>query len=40
MDNLVKLAHFLDTTIDKLVAVDLRENQAECDVPEKFLYIR
>lgn len=40
VDNLVKLAHFLDTTIDKLVAVDFRENQAECDVPEKFLYIR
>ena len=36
VDNLVKLAHFLNTTVDTLIAVDLRENEAVYDVPDEF----
>ena len=36
IDNLVKLAHFLNTTVDTLIAVDLRENEAVYDVPDEF----
>lgn len=36
VDNLVKLAHFLNTTVDNLLAVDMRENEAVYDVPEEF----
>ena len=36
IDNRVKLAHFLNTTVDTLIAVDLRENEAVYDVPDEF----
>ncbi len=36
LDNCVKLAHFLHTTVDNILVVDLRENNAEDDVPDEF----
>jgi len=36
VDNFVRLAYFLNTTIDQLIAVRMCENQAESEVPEEF----
>ena len=36
IDNFVRLAHFLNTTIDQLIVVKMYENQAEEDVPQEF----
>ena len=36
LDNLVKLSHFLHTPIDKIIVVEMRQNNAKHDIPEKF----
>ncbi len=36
LDNLVKLSHFLHTPIDKIIVVEMRQNNAKHDIPEEF----
>lgn len=36
LDNILKLAYFLNTTVDDIIVAETRKNSAEKDVPEEF----
>ncbi len=36
LDNCLRLAYFLHTSVENLVIVEMKENRAELDVPEEF----
>lgn len=36
LDNLLKLSHFLHTPIEKIIVIEMREDNAKHDIPEEF----